>query len=98
MRYGYRVKRGLRGLGDCVTDPETGLVDCSGSGVFTAPCLTGSGPLQPGQVYCATGTTSGPGPVVPSTTPGTTPIPTNIWLIGAAVGVFIFAVAFGGRR
>lgn len=96
MRYGYRFKRGLRGLGDCVTDPDTGLQDCTGSGVFTAPCLTGSGPLQPGQVYCATGTISGPGAPVPAGNPNQ--LPTNFWLIGAAVGVFIFAVAFGGRR
>lgn len=91
MRYGIQRKHGLRGLGDCVTDPDTGLVDCSGSGVFTTACLTGSGPLQPGQVYCATGTITGPGAPAPA-------LPINLWLVSAAVGVFVLALAFGGRR
>lgn len=43
-KLGHYVKRGqgFGGLGDCVTDPESGLVDCSGSGVYTAPATTTS--------------------------------------------------------
>lgn len=33
-----------RGMGDCVTDPESGLVDCSGSDVYTSPGYTATFP------------------------------------------------------
>jgi hypothetical protein len=53
---------GLSGLGDCVTDPESGLVDCTGSGDFTAPTLTNPAVTDPmtGITYTIQGTPSTP--------------------------------------
>lgn len=78
-------------LNQAQVNQEQSLDLSLGPSTYT-PCLTGQGPLSPGQVYCSTGTTN---PVAPSTNPlGTT---SNTGLL-AAVAVLILAVVLGGRR
>lgn len=97
----------------CASDPSTGVMEDVVTGVpctCSAPaCLPqGSyGPLQPGQVYCATGTTTPPATTLPTCTvaaPGvpcvaptvapttTTGISTTTIIAGVAVIAVIFAM------
>ena len=74
-------------LNQAQVNQEQSLDLSLGPSTYT-PCLTGQGPLSPGQVYCSTGTTN---PVAPSTNTS------NTGLL-AAVAVLILAVVLGGRR
>jgi hypothetical protein len=82
MRYGIQRRR--RGVGDAISDS---LFPPAGPGALDVLPLFGSAAnSSPATTLLNSESVGG---AVPST---------NLWLIGAAVGVFVLAVAMGGGR
>lgn len=105
-----RVRRGVGGV--CLVDPMDGVykdVD-TGQQCYTAvPCLTGPGPLQPGQDYCPGAVdklrlASLPDYASPQALPSTGLVSwlqaNPLAMVGLSAGVLVIlaAAAGGGRR